>query len=69
MNIILNNNPEVIEKNQEILTVSELMKIKSFSYKMLIVKVNDALILKENYSTTAIKDGDNVMIIHLMTGG
>jgi sulfur carrier protein len=69
MNIILNHNPEVIEISQEALTVSELLKIKSYSYKMLIVKVNDILIVKENYSTTTIKDGDNVMIIHLMTGG
>lgn len=69
MNIILNNNTEIFDANQESLTVSELMKIKSFSYKMLIVKVNDVLIPKENYSTTVIKEGDNVMIIHLMTGG
>jgi len=65
----LNHNPEIIETQSDSITVSELLKIKSFTYKQLIVKVNDELILNENYSTTSIKGGDNVMVIHLMTGG
>ncbi len=69
MNIILNHNPETIETQSDSITISELLKIKSFTYKQLIVKVNDVLILNENYSTTSIKGGDNVMVIHLMTGG
>ena len=69
MNIILNHNPENIETQSDSITISELLKIKSFTYKQLIVKVNDVLILNENYSTTSIKGGDNVMVIHLMTGG
>ena len=69
MNIILNHNPEIIETHSDSITISELLKIKSFTYKQLIVKVNDVLILNENYSTTSIKGGDNVMVIHLMTGG
>ncbi len=69
MNIILNNNPEVIENSKETITVSELLLMKAFTYKMLIVKVNDELILKENYSITNVNAGDNVMVIHLMTGG
>lgn len=69
MNLIINHNPEVLETSQQIITVAELLKIKSFTYKMLIVKVNDTLILKDDYSTTHVKEGDNVMVIHLMTGG
>jgi len=69
MNIVLNHNPEIIETQSDSITVSELLKIKSFTYKQLIVKVNDVLILNENYSTASIKGGDNVMVIHLMTGG
>ncbi len=69
MNITLNHNPENIEVQSDSITVSELLKIKSFTYKQLIVKVNDVLILNENYLTTTIKGGDNVMVIHLMTGG
>jgi len=69
MNLIINHNPEVLETSQQTITVAELLKIKSFTYKMLIVKVNDTLILKDEYSTANVKEGDNVMVIHLMTGG
>ena len=69
MNLIINHNPEVIETSQQTVTVAELLKVKLFTYKMLIVKVNDTLILKEDYSTANVKEGDNVMVIHLMTGG
>lgn len=69
MKLIINHNSEVIETSQQSITVAELLKIKSFTYKMLIVKVNDALILKDDYSTVNVKEGDNVMVIHLMTGG
>ncbi|RPH34055.1 MAG: thiamine biosynthesis protein ThiS [Bacteroidales bacterium] len=69
MNITLNHNPEVIETDYDSITVQELLLMRSFTYKMLIVKVNDALVVKENYSTATVKNGDNVMVIHLMTGG
>lgn len=69
MNIVLNHRPESIDTPQGSITVTELLKIKTFSYKMLIVKVNDDLVKKDDYSTATIKDGDNVQVIHLITGG
>jgi thiamine biosynthesis protein ThiS len=69
MNIVLNHRPESIDTPQSSITVTELLKIKTFSYKMLIVKVNDDLVKKDDYSTATIKDGDNVQVIHLITGG
>jgi thiamine biosynthesis protein ThiS len=69
MNIILNHNPEVIETIQTSITVSELLKIKTYTFKMLIVKINDILVKRDDYSTTIIKEGDNVQVIHLISGG
>jgi len=69
MQLTLNHIPEVIETNESLITISDLLKIKSFSYKMLIVKINDTVIQKDNYSTATIKDGDNVQVIHLISGG
>ena len=69
MNIILNHRPEIIDTRQSSITVSELLIIKSFTYKMLIVKVNEDLVVKDDYSTATIKDGDNVQVIHLISGG
>jgi sulfur carrier protein len=69
MNITLNHNPEVIETTQSSITVTELLKIKTFTFKMLVVKINDDIVKKDDYSTATIKDGDNVQVIHLISGG
>jgi sulfur carrier protein len=67
MKIILNNREEVL--SGENLSVSEMLKIKKFSYKMRIVKINSLLIPREEYESTIIHDGDNVQMIYLMSGG
>jgi thiamine biosynthesis protein ThiS len=67
MNILLNNNKETL--GFDTLTITELLKIKSFSFRMLVIKVNDKLIKKDEYPTTIIKDGDEVIVLHLISGG
>lgn len=67
MNIILNNTPETFE--QEELTIEHLLKLKKFTFRMLVVKINGGLIKKDEYSTAAVKDGDDVMVLHLVSGG
>jgi thiamine biosynthesis protein ThiS len=67
MKIILNNNPEIL--NVESCTVNDLLKIKNFTFKMLIVKINGNLVKKEVFDNTTISDGDNVSILHLISGG
>ena len=69
MEIILNNNPDFVETSEKTITVEELLKIKKFSYKLLIVKVNDTKVTKEEYPRVSVCAGDNVQVIHLMTGG
>ncbi|HCT94243.1 MAG: thiamine biosynthesis protein ThiS [Bacteroidetes bacterium GWE2_39_28] len=67
MKIILNNRPENFEGDS--LSVSKIMEIKSFHFKMLVVRLNDKLIKREEYETTDVKDGDDLKIIHLVSGG
>ncbi|MEI6852320.1 MAG: sulfur carrier protein ThiS [Bacteroidota bacterium] len=67
MNIILNNNNESFEADK--LSITELLALKKFTFKMLIIKINGKLIKQENYSTSFIKDGDDVMVLHLISGG
>ena len=45
MQITLNNKTEIFDSDK--LSVSKLLKIKNFTFKMLIVKINDKLIKKE----------------------
>ncbi len=67
MKITLNNRQEEFEGHE--LTVSEIMELKSFRFKMLVVRLNDQLIKKEDYTTTFVKEGDDLKIIHLVSGG
>lgn len=67
MKITLNNRPEEFEGNE--LTVSAIMEAKSFAFKMLVIRLNDQLIKKEAYNTTIVREGDDLKIIHLVSGG
>jgi sulfur carrier protein len=67
MKIQLNNNPESF--SEERLSVNELLKVKNFTFKMLIVKINGVLVRKSEYDIAQISDGDEVMVLHLISGG
>lgn len=69
MNIILNHNHENIEVNSDTITITQLLQIKNYTFRMLVVKINDIVVKKDDYSTATIKDGDNVQVIHLISGG
>jgi sulfur carrier protein len=68
MNITLNNRPETFEGHEKI-TIEQLLELKKFSYKMLLIRVNNNTIKSDDYNKTIINDGDNVAVIHLMAGG
>ena len=67
MKILLNNREEEFVK--EILTVTEMLEFKKFTFRMRIIKINGELISKDKYDTTIIRDGDNVQMLYLMSGG
>lgn len=67
MKIVLNNRPDNFKA--ETLSISEIIKQKNFTFKLLVTKINGELIKKENRETAIVKDGDNVLIIHLISGG
>ncbi len=67
MEIILNNRKESIDKDS--LSVRELLNYKNFTFKMLVIKINGKLIKKDQYESSFIKQGDNVTVLHLVSGG
>jgi thiamine biosynthesis protein ThiS len=68
MKITLNNRTEIIPDKEKI-TLQELILYKNYSFHMLVTKVNDQLIRKEERGKTIVKDGDNVLVLHLISGG
>jgi thiamine biosynthesis protein ThiS len=67
MKIILNNKEEVFDGEK--LTINDLLRLKNYTFKMLVIKVNNQLVKKSEYNQATVKDGDDVMILHLISGG
>ncbi|HON18630.1 MAG TPA: sulfur carrier protein ThiS [Salinivirgaceae bacterium] len=67
MKITLNNTPEELEGNE--LTVQQLLDLKKYSFKMIIVKINGQVVRRPDFDKTLIRDGDDVVIFHLVSGG
>jgi len=67
MDITLNNNKETILEDN--ISVADLIRIKNFTFKMLVTKLNGQLVRKEERDKVFINEGDEVMIIHLISGG
>ncbi|MFH1297138.1 MAG: sulfur carrier protein ThiS [Bacteroidota bacterium] len=67
MKISLNNRAEELEGDR--MTVSELLKIRNFTFKMLIIRINGKLIEKPDYDSAKIVEGDDVQVLHLISGG
>ena len=68
MKIQLNNNPEEFVGLEKV-TVTELLRLKNFTLKLLVVKINNKPIGRDQYDTSVIHDGDDVLVIHLISGG
>jgi len=67
MNILLNNREEIIEKDK--ITLAELIIYKNFTFRLLVTKVNGSLVKKDQREETTISDGDEVNVLHMISGG
>jgi sulfur carrier protein len=67
MKIKLNNRHE--EFDRENMTIRELLDEKNFTFKMLVIRINGKLIRREEYDTASFTEGDNISVIHLISGG
>ncbi len=67
MKIILNN--AAVQFAAEQLTVTQLLDEMRYSFPMIVIKVNGALVKKEHYDAVTITEGDKVEALHLISGG
>lgn len=54
---------------EEIMTITRILKIMNYTFKMLVVKVDGKLIKKNEYESTIVSPGADVKVIHLISGG
>ncbi|MGC8865168.1 MAG: sulfur carrier protein ThiS [Bacteroidales bacterium] len=67
MKIILNHKEETF--NADTLTLADIIRIKKFTFRMLVTKVNGQVVKVDERDKVFVKDGDNVEVIHLISGG
>lgn len=67
MKITLNNRQEEFE--EDYMTFEELIRKKNFTFKLLVTKNNGKLVKREERAETIIKSGDEVLVLHLISGG
>jgi thiamine biosynthesis protein ThiS len=54
---------------QEGMTIEDILRKKKYTFRMITVIVNGRVIPKDQHSAYRIMDGDNVDVVHIMSGG
>ncbi len=54
---------------REGMTVRDVLKARRFSFPLLIVRIDGALVARGDYDTTTVPDDSEVDVLHLMSGG
>lgn len=67
MEITLNNRKETFKADE--LTVNELLREKNYTFKLLVTKVNGKLVKKDERDSHIIRNGDDVTVLHMISGG
>jgi sulfur carrier protein len=67
MKVTVNFDPT--EYPEEELSVSEIMKRKRYSFPHVITRLNGALVEKNKRDTMRVRDGDDLEVYHLISGG
>lgn len=69
MKIVLNNKEEVLEFAGDSMSIAELLRQKRYSFKNLVIKINGELVKREQRESATFREGDQVEVIHLISGG
>jgi len=51
------------------MTVAEILKIRSYIFRMLVIQVNGELVKRGTYDKAVVPDGADVEVIHMISGG
>ncbi len=66
MNITLNGEIKTVHDNITVLGLLELLQIQ---HQRVAVELNESIVKKDNYGSTAIKNGDILEVVSFMGGG
>ncbi len=64
--LLVNDEPLAYEPG---MTVADILKIRNYIFRMLVVNVNGELVKRGTYDKAIVPDGANVEVIHMISGG
>lgn len=67
MKITLNGEGEYYAEDS--LSIKAILARKHWSFPLIIAKVNGELVQREAYDTCLVREGDNLELYHLVSGG
>ncbi|WP_299092550.1 sulfur carrier protein ThiS [uncultured Metabacillus sp.] len=62
-------NGEIVELGNDVTTIQQLLAHYKLADRLVIVEHNREIILKDQYETTSIQNGDEVEFVHFVGGG
>jgi len=54
---------------EEGMTVNRVLEVMNYTFRMLVVKVDDRIIKRDGYASFPIPAGADVKVIHMVAGG
>ncbi len=69
MKILLNNKEETLATEKDVLTIEELLALKKYSFRNLVIRINGELVKRDERANAKFRAGDRVEVIHLISGG
>jgi sulfur carrier protein len=51
------------------MTIQDILDARKYIFPMLAVSVNGQIVARKDYRTTAVPDGAEVQVIHMISGG
>ena len=66
MSIEVNSREVEWVKNE---TIKDLLKRMKYTFPLIIVKINDKVIPKSDYSNVFVPDNSKIAVIHMISGG
>ena len=66
MSIIVNGRKIDFVKNE---TVKDLLKRVKYSFPLVVVKINDKVIPRSDFSNVVVPDNSKIDVIHMISGG
>ncbi len=51
------------------MTVKRVLEVMNYTFRMLVIKVDDRIVKKDDYASFPIPTGADVKVIHMVAGG